>query len=223
MESVLIHPKHKTINMNTNKMSLVENKLKALHRDAQKDGLRVDKGIIKSIFRPIQPADFEHAYLPISAEQGQSIQQLILDNNCKNIVEFGTSFGISTIYLANAVRQTGGKVITTELLESKARKAQKNIDEAGLSEFVEVRVGDAMKTLKGHNEPIDFLFLDGWKDLYLPLYRMLEPQFHGGTMIYADNVDMADTRPYTNYVWSNKQKYNSKLIYHGKALLTNVA
>ncbi|MEL7223046.1 MAG: class I SAM-dependent methyltransferase [Bacteroidota bacterium] len=169
--------------MNTNKMNLVENKLKALHKDAQKDSFRIGKGVVKSIFCPIQPADFEHAYLPISSEQGHSLYQLIVDNNCKNIVEFGTSFGISTIYLANAVRQTGGKVITTELLESKATKAQQNIDEAGLSDFVEVRVGDAMETLKDHGESIDFLFLDGWKDLYLPLYCMLEPQFHEGTCI----------------------------------------
>jgi len=209
--------------MNKYKIDRVENTLQALHNDAKKDYMRIGKGVVKSIFRPIQPSDFEHAYLPISKKQGEAIRELIVQNVCKNVVEFGTSFGISTIYLADAVRQTGGKVITTELLESKAIRAKKNISEAGLSDYVEVRVGDAMKTLKGHTVPIDFLFLDGWKDLYLPLFQMLEPQFHAGTLIYADNMDMAGTQYYGDYVLGKKRTYASQLINGGKAMLTSFA
>jgi len=108
--------------MNANKMNVVEHKLKALHKDADKDFMRMGKGVIKSAFRPIQPADFENVYLPISKGQGEALRQLIVENECKQVVEFGTSFGISIIYLVDAVRQTGGKVITTELLESKGKK-----------------------------------------------------------------------------------------------------
>ena len=198
----------------------IENTLRVLHKDAQKDYLRIGKGVVKSIFRPMQPADFEHAYLPISKEQGTALRQLIVANRCKNVVEFGTSFGISTIYLADAACQTGGKVITTELLKSKAQRAAQNIQEADLTDYVEIRVGDAMLTLKGYNEPIDFLFLDGWKDLYLPLFQMLEPNFHQGTLIYADNMDMAGTQQYANYVWHKKQDYTSQLLDGGKAMLT---
>ncbi len=170
--------------------------------------MRIGKGVVKSIFRSIQPSDFEHTYLPVSKEQGAAIRQLIVQNNCKNVVEFGTYFGISTFYLADAVRQTEGKIITTELLESKAKRAIQNISKAGLSDYVEVRIGDAMETLKGFSEPIDF-FLDGWKDLYLPLFQLLETRFHAGTVIYADNMDMAGTQYYGNYVLG---KNNSILL-----------
>ncbi len=209
--------------MNVDKIKIIENKLSVLHSDAEKDIFRMGKGIVRSIFRPMQPADFENAYLPISKKQGEEMRQLIIDNKSKNVVEFGTSFGISTIYLADAVRQIGGKVITTELLESKSQKASKNISDAGLSDYVEIRTGDAMTTLKDFQTPIDFLFLDGWKDLYLPLFKMLENQFHADTLIYADNMDMAATRPYADYISENKSTYSTRLIHGGKAWLTKVA
>ncbi len=202
-------------------MNTIEQKLNTLHADAKKDFLHMGKGIAKSIFRPMQPADFEHAYLPISIEQGHDIRGLIIDNNFKNIVEFGTSFGISTIYLADAARQTGGKVISTELLESKANTAKGNIEDAGLSDYVEIKLGDAMETLSEYSKPIDFLFLDGWKDLYLPLFKMLEPQFHADTLIYADNMDMAGTRDYAEYI-KTSSNYKNKTIHGDKAFLTEL-
>lgn len=186
----------------------------------KKDFMRIGKGMIKSIFRPIQPIDFENTYLPVSKEQGETMRQLILANNCKNIIEFGTSFGISTIYLADAAQQTDGKVVTTELLESKAIQAKKNIEDAGLIEYVDVRIGDAIETLKDYSKPIDFLFLDGWKDLYLPLFKMLESKFHKGTLIYADNMDMAGTQNYADYVLAHKSTYETQSINNGKAYLS---
>jgi len=209
--------------MTNNKSNRVVTVLNELHDDSKKDFLRVGKGIVKSMFRPITPQDFKHVYLPISRSQGKSLKQLITQNGIKNVVEFGTSFGISTIYLADAVKETGGKVLTTELLKNKAETAIDNLTKAGLSDYVEVRIGDAMKTLKNYSEPIDFLFLDGWKDLYLPLFKMLEPNFHEGTLIYADNMDMAGTKFYGEYVLSKKDSYSSKIIDGGKAMLTTCA
>jgi len=88
--------------------------------------------------------------------------------------------------------------------------------------YRQIRIGDAMQTLKGLSMPIDFLFLDGWKDLYLPLFQMLEPQFHSGTLIYADNMDMNGTQPYADYVWSKKEAYSTQIVHGGKAFLTAV-
>lgn len=201
----------------------LEDVLNELHEDAKKDYMRIGSGIVKSIFRPMEPSDFKHAYLPISREQGKAMRHMIIKNECKNIVEFGTSFGISTLYLADAARQTGGKVITTELLESKAIRALQNISNADLQDYVELRIGDAMETLKGFSTPIDFLFLDGWKDLYLPLFKMLEPQFHEGTLIYADNMDMGGTQYYGDYVLNKKETYSSRIVHGGKAMLTAAA
>ena len=73
---------------------------------------------------------------------------------------------------------------------------------------------------KGITDPIDFLFLDGWKDLYLPLFKMLETQFHQETLIYADNMDMDATRQYALYVLSNDATYQTRQVDGGKAFLT---
>ena len=208
--------------MNSDNNYKVESVLNKLHKDASHDFHRMSKGAVKSMFRPMQPIDFENLYLPISREQGQTLKKLIINKNCKQVVEFGTSFGISTIYLADAVRQTGGKVITTELLESKAKRAQQNIREAGLDDYVDIWLGDAMQTLRGYSEKIDFLFLDGWKDLYLPLFKMLEPQFHSGTLIYADNMDMEGTRPYADFILEKENSYSTQSVDHGKAFLTYI-
>ncbi|MDT0559231.1 class I SAM-dependent methyltransferase [Ichthyenterobacterium sp. W332] len=205
--------------MHTIKINTIEQTLDMLHNDAKKDFMRMGRGLMKSVFRPMQPSDFKDAYLPISKEQGEVMRQLIIDNDCKHIVEFGTSFGISTIYLADAARQTEGDVTTTELIESKAQKALQNITEAGLNNYVNILVGDAMLTLKDYSKPIDFLFLDGWKDLYLPLFKMLEPRFHAGTLIYADNMDMSGTQDYANYVLG-RSSYTTQTVHHGKAFLT---
>lgn len=221
MESLFVFCKFITsTNMNSVQMNQVTTMLNKLHEDAKNDYLRIGKGVVKSIVRPMQPADFKHAYLPISVEQGQMLRKLVVKHNCQSVLEFGTSFGISTIYLADAVRQIGGKVISTELLANKAQKAAQNIKEAGLEDYVEIRIGDAMDTLKDYSESIDLLFLDGWKDLYLPLFKMLEPQFHPGTLIYADNMDMQSTQEYGDYILKQSQAYSTQIVEHGKAYLS---
>ncbi|MDN3667432.1 O-methyltransferase [Algibacter miyuki] len=198
----------------------IQNTLSHLFIDSKKDKFNVLKGLTTSIFRPIQPSDFKEAYLSISKKQGVDLVQLIKDNNLKNIVEFGTSFGISTLFLAQGVLETNGHIITTELIESKAEKAIKNFKEAGVNNLIEVRIGDAMETLKNHNQPIDLLFLDGWKDLYLPLFQMLEPNFHSNTIIYVDNANMADSKTFLNTIRKNSN-YKFQSIFDGKAVLIN--
>ena len=196
----------------------IEPTIKALYKDSKNDYLRMMSGVAKSIFRPIQPADLKDAYLAISEEQGKDLVKMIKENNIKHIVEFGTSFGISTLFLAQGVIETGGSIITTELIESKAQKAIENFKRAGVSDLIELRIGDAMNTLKNHSEPIDLLLLDGWKDLYLPLFQMLEPNFHSNTIVYVDNADMADCRSFLKTVAQNS-KYQLQYQHSGKVAI----
>ncbi|MEM8583982.1 MAG: class I SAM-dependent methyltransferase [Bacteroidota bacterium] len=203
--------------MNFQQSSIVEKKLNALHADARFDFMRINP--LKGGFGA---AAFERAYLPISKEQGHFIRNLIIEKGIKEVVEFGTSFGISTLYLADAVRHTGGRVITTELLPSKAEKALQNLKEAGLNDFVEIRVGDAMQTLKDYQGQIDLLLLDGWKDLYLPLFQMLERHFHYGSLVYADNMEMSGTQTYSHFVRYERSQYTTEALHGGKAYLTQV-
>lgn len=204
--------------MITTSQTQINTTINALFKDAKNDHLKMIKGFSKAIFRPLQPSDFEHVYLSISKAQGEDLVKLIQKQQCKNIVEFGTSFGISTLYLAQGILETEGNIITTELLPSKAAKAKESFDKAGVSEYIEVRVGDALETLKGHKQPIDLLLLDGWKDLYLPLFNMLEPNFHDNTIIYVDNADMAEVKVFLKTIAQNKD-YKLQTKHQGKVVL----
>ena len=135
-----------------------------------------------------QPSNFKDVYLSISKEQGENLKQLIKQKNIKNIVEFGTSFGISTLFLAQGALATQGKIVTTELIESKALQAIRNFKKAGVNDLIEVRIGDAVKTLKNYTDSIDLLLLDGWKTLYLPVFEMLESNFHKSLHLQKDHL-----------------------------------
>ena len=207
--------------MNSVAQNKVEATIAQLYHAARNDELKIMTGMAKSLFRPIQPKDFKHAFLAIAPEQGRDLVQLIRQNKLKHILEFGTSFGISTLFLAQGVSETGGHIITTELIASKARKAVENFKQAGVDDLIEVRVGDATVTLKGHNDPIDLLLLDGWKDLYLPVFRLLEPNFHAGTFIYVDNAEMAETRSFVKTI-ARDPKYHLQPTYGEKAVLITI-
>lgn len=199
-------------------LAQIQTTLNHLYQDAKNDKFKVVNGFAKSIFRTIQPSDFKDAYLSITSNQGVELVELIKENKLKNIVEFGTSFGISTLFLAQGVMETEGHIITTELIESKANKAIENFEKAGVSNFIEVRIGDAIETLKNHTTAIDLLFLDGWKDLYLPLFQMLEPNFHANTIVYVDNADMTETQKFLATV-SQNPNYNLESKHQGKVVL----
>jgi len=138
------------------------------------------------------------------------------------VVEFGTSFGVSTIYLAAAVRDTvrerGGEgiVIGTEIEPSKAEIAVANIAEAGLDPFVEVRVGDARETLKDAGGPVDFLLLDSWIPLVRPVMDVMMPQLRRGAMVLCDNVEVYEREysDYTSFVRDPKNGFRSVLLSH---------
>lgn len=204
--------------MTSSLQNQIDTTLTELFNDSKYDRFKIMKGFTKSVYRTIKPEDFKDAYLSISREQGDDLIRLIKENNFKNIVEFGTSFGISTLFLAQGAMETNGHVITTELIESKALAARENFKKAGLNDRIEVRIGDAMETLENHKEPIDLLLLDGWKDLYLPLFQMLELNFHGKTQIYVDNADMSETKAFLEVIRRNTN-YKMEAKFGGKVVL----
>ncbi|HEV2374007.1 MAG TPA: class I SAM-dependent methyltransferase [Streptosporangiaceae bacterium] len=140
-------------------------------------------------------------YLPISAEAGKLLYALTRAIRPTTVVEFGTSFGISTIYLAAAVTDNGtGHVVTTELNAKKAEAAQKNLQDAGVGEAVTVLTGDARQTLANVPGPIGLVLLDGWKELCLPVLRVLEPKLAPGALVAADDITHASLTPYLTYI-----------------------
>lgn len=137
---------------------------------------------------------YQEMYIPVSPGSGRLLYALIRASRPSTVVEFGTSFGISTIYLAAAVRDNGaGHVVSTELSAAKAARARANLAEAGLADQVTILEGDARETLAGLAGPVGFVLLDGWKDLYLPVLRLLEPRLAPGALAVADDtVSMAE-------------------------------
>lgn len=207
--------------MNTAIQNKVSDTITELYIDSRNDKVKMMKGAVKSLLGKMQPSNFEDVYLSISSDQGEHLTKLILQHKLKNIVEFGTSFGISTLFLAQGAMETGGHIITTELLESKAKRAIENFKKAEVHDIIEVRIGDAMDTLKNHNQPVDLLLLDGWKNLYLPVFRMLEHNFHKGTYIYVDNANMAESKTFLNTIASSN-KYNLVPMFNGSVVLVNL-
>jgi len=183
--------------------------LAELHRDARQD-LRKAVPVLprlligrlrgRSLMRAITPSMVRRLYLPVSRRDGELLYALARGTGARRIVEFGTSFGISTIYLAAAARDNGGRVVTTEIEAAKCRAAEANLGRAGLADVVDVREGDALETLRAVEGPIDLVFLDGWKDLYLPVLDVLLPAMRPGAMVAADNVNFTDARPYLDRV-----------------------
>jgi predicted O-methyltransferase YrrM len=129
--------------------------------------------------------------LAVSRETGALLYMLARSCGARTIVEFGTSFGISTLYLAAALRDNGGGVlITTEFESSKVARARGNLTAGGLIDLVEIREGDALQTLSiDLPETIDLLLLDGAKALYPDILSLVESRLRPGALIVADNAD----------------------------------
>ena len=160
------------------------------------------------------------AFMSVSAEEGSLLYFLANFSKAKQIVEFGCSFGISTIYLAAAAKNNNGKVITTELEISKITQAEKNIAKAGLTDYVTFLPGDATQTLISVDDDINFLFLDGAKELYLPVFKTLESKLSANAIVFADNTDKPEAQDFVQYI-QNKNNFNSSFLFGSKVLLSN--
>jgi predicted O-methyltransferase YrrM len=154
-------------------------------------------------------AQMKDAPLAISRKTGVLLYMLARSTNARTIIEFGTSFGVSTLHLAAALRDNGGgRLITTEFEPSKVARARANIAAGGLSDLVEIREGDALETL-AHDlpTPIDLVLLDGAKGLYPDILALLEEHLRPGALLLADNADWSPE--YLKRVRSPMQGYMS--------------
>jgi predicted O-methyltransferase YrrM len=198
--------------------------LERLHAAAKGDRLRfltlaprVLAGRLRGqpLFDVLTPESMRDFYIPVSREQGRLLYLEARALGARSVVEYGTSFGISTIYLAAAVKDNGGgRVIGSEIEPSKHTRAVANLAEAGLADIAEVRLGDARETLRDVPAPVDLVLLDGWKDLYLPILEMLTPRLRRGALVMADNIFTfrKDLRPYVEYVQSGRHGFESTTL-----------
>lgn len=134
--------------------------------------------------------------LAVGPDTGRLINILARSLDSPTILELGTSYGYSGIWLADAARATGGKLITMELHDYKAAHARDMAEQAGLADHVEFRVGDAVAMIGELADGIDFVLVDLWKDLYVPCLDAFYPKLNPGAIVVADNM----IRPATDEV-----------------------
>ena len=133
---------------------------------------------------------YKDYHLAVSPQTGTLMYMLARSMAARNAIEFGTSFGISTLHIAAALKDNGGgRIITTEFEPSKIAHARQNLQAAKLQHLVEIREGDALQTLARDLPQIDLVLLDGAKPLYVKVLDLIEPKLRAGAMIVADNAD----------------------------------
>lgn len=168
---------------------------------------------------PADTAFLRDKLVALDANKGRLAYTICRALDARLAVEVGTSFGVSTLYLAAALRDNAAygagerRVVGTEIEPTKAAAARANWIEAGLEEFIELREGDALVTLADLEGPIDFVLIDTWIPLALPALELLAPRLRPGAVVMCDNVQQLAKpyRPYTDYVRDPSNGFRSML------------
>ena len=154
--------------------------------------------------------------IAVGPATGQLLNILAKSIKAKTILELGTSYGYSTVWLAEAARATRGRLITVDKVANKHNYARAMLARAGLDSYVEFRLGDALDTIDALKGPFDFVLVDLWKELYTDCFDLFYPKLSPGALIAADNMILpenyrADALRYRKHVRS-QPKIDSVLI-----------
>ena len=170
----------------------------------------------KRILKTLEEIQKGRRFRNISSADGRLLRLLAETNGAKRVVEIGTSTGESALWLALALRSTGGKLFTHEIDPGRAKIARANFKKAGVDDLITVVEGDAHENVKQHKEPIDILFLDADKEGYIDYLDKLLPLVRPGGLILAHN--MVSPRPdprYIEAITKNPALETSFLLMHG--------
>jgi predicted O-methyltransferase YrrM len=126
--------------------------------------------------------------LSVGEEVARFLHALVIARAAVNILELGTSYGYSTLFLAAAAQKTGGKVHTLELSPEKQSHARMQLSDAGVADSVEWHCGDALAIIPALANDIDFVLVDLWKDMYVPCLELFFPKLASNAVIAADNM-----------------------------------
>jgi predicted O-methyltransferase YrrM len=170
--------------MTTSIDATVQGVLNEYHRRMEMERPRMDQAFANGSFGQI----IDEVLLSVGAESGRLINILAKSLEAPTILELGTSFGYSGIWLAEAARASGGRLVTMELSEKKSAYARDMSKKAGLAEFVDFKIGDAVKMIEELPHGIDFVLVDLWKGLYTPCLEAFYPKLNPGAIIVSDNM-----------------------------------
>jgi predicted O-methyltransferase YrrM len=159
---------------------------------------------------------FSDKLVALDRDKAEFCYQICRSLRATRVVEAGTSFGVSTLYLAAAVRDNqveNGVVIGTEHEPKKAKVARQNFKEAGLSDFIDLREGDLRETLQDVGGPVDFMLVDIW-DVALPALERVSPSLRTGAVVMCDNtaVDLGEYRDYFEFVNDPRNRFRTMTL-----------
>ena len=149
---------------------------------------------------------FADKLVALDADKAALCHQLCVALGARTVVEVGTSHGVSTLYLADALRANGGgRVIATEYEPAKAAAARENFRQAGLDSLIDLREGDLRETLKEIEGPVDFVLMDIWIEMAVPAMELLLPHLRPGGVVICDNTEAFREayRPYLTFIEEN--------------------
>jgi predicted O-methyltransferase YrrM len=160
--------------------------------------------------------------LSVGHDTGRLLNILAKGAGARRILELGSSYGYSTLWLAEAARKTGGTVFSLEINSTKQEYARATIARAGLAGHVEFLLGDALKTIAALDGPFDFVLLDLWKDLYVSCFDLFYLKLKPGAIVVADNMlrpedYLPDALKYRRHVRSHS-KIDSVLLPVGSGI-----
>ncbi len=154
----------------------------------------------------------------VDNESANFLNILIKAANAKNALEIGTSNGYSAIWLAQALKETGGKLTTIEFWNNRLNVAIDNFKKAGVNDIIETKLGQAVMILEemayGDNPPVfDFVFIDANKSEYIKYFNLIHPMLKRGGVIAADNIlsHYKKVLPYVETITTHPE-YQSQLI-----------
>ncbi|GAA5159035.1 class I SAM-dependent methyltransferase [Pseudonocardia eucalypti] len=174
---------------------------------------------VGAAFTAEQTRALDDQFMTLEKDQAAFCYLQARATRARTVVEFGTSFGLSTIWLAAAVRDNGGGVVIgTERVARKAEQARVNLREAGLEQYVDIRLGDARETLRDLDGPVDLLLNDGFPDVALDVHRVVTPALRPGALVITDNVGLMPDHygPYLAFLRDPANGFISvQLPFHG--------
>jgi predicted O-methyltransferase YrrM len=182
-----------------------QQQVKALHQAAADDPQRWEERRAQQASQPPQTEPdplvrMGSIYIAVNQHEGRLLHLLARTARAQYIVEFGASYGISTLYLGAAAKDNGGKMFTTEVHPDKCQAVNRTLAQAQIDDTVTLLEGDARETLLELPAGIDLLFLDGWKSQYLPLLKNLMPKLKPGALVVADNINLEAAQDYADYI-----------------------
>ena len=147
-----------------------------------------ERGVTQDLPNELLGGRRDEFLLPVGRYVGDFLRSLAVGHNAKTILELGTSYGYSTLFLADAARQSGGRVISVDSAPAKQEHAKGMLAKAGLADFVTFRCGDALEVIAAESGPFDVVLLDLWKSAYADAFEAVYPKLAEAGVIVSDNM-----------------------------------